>query len=373
MAPVYFALKSRQTFSVSVCSSGQHTTLLQTALMDFGIRPQHELELMGRGQNLASLTSRAIEGLDTILDRTGPDMVLVHGDTTTALAASICSFYRKIPVGHVEAGLRTGSLSSPFPEEFNRQAISRIATLNFAPTLQSMENLLNEGVSRESIFLTGNTIVDSIKGMLVEFTSAENSKLIEGINQLVGFEVSSQRFVLVTMHRRENLGSGLRGIFEAVAELAVEFPTVNFVLPLHPNPQVQSTASDSLPDLDNLVKIDPVCYRDFIYLLGNCDFVLTDSGGIQEEAVTLGKNVLIARTNTERPEGLATGLMHIVGTEKSEIVSACRSRLLVSKTTNSLEIVSHAYGDGDASKLIEASISAHFGRAYVGDPVKDQT
>jgi UDP-N-acetylglucosamine 2-epimerase (non-hydrolysing) len=365
MAPVYFALKSHGGFTVSICASGQHADLLQTALLDFGIHPDYQLDLMGQGQTLASLTSKAIEGLDEIISNTQPDLVLVHGDTTTAFTASLCSYYRKIPIAHVEAGLRTGNTYSPFPEEFNRQAISRIAKWHFAPTTKSVENLTNEGIPRKSIVMTGNTVVDAITKILVELNESGNRSFFEKLENLIGFNPKERRFVLITMHRRENLDGNLGKIFEAVSDLAYEFPEVVFLLPLHPNPQVRSVALSALPELQNIKLIEPLGYMDFIFLLGSSDFVLTDSGGIQEEAVTLGVNVLIARVSTERPEGISTGVMKIVGTEKEEIKDACRTKLAGPRNKTAVQVVSHVYGNGTASEQISNVLAEYFESEYL--------
>jgi len=351
MAPVFLELVRLPRFEVKLCATGQHSDLLTLALQDFDLTPDYELELMQHGQGLGSLTSRALEALEVVLKDAQPDVVLVHGDTTTTFTAALASFYGQIPVGHVEAGLRTHDIYSPFPEEFNRQAVSRIARWNFAPTIGAKQNLLKEGIDESRIIVTGNTIVDSIRLLLEGSKDGSLELAWLQIVELLGFDPRNQKTVLITTHRRENLGQGVSNIFQAVLNLAQNHREARFVMPLHPNPKVR-TAASKLSELDNVKIIDPLSYRLFILLLGSSHIVITDSGGIQEEAVTLGKSVLVTRAMTERPEGLVGTNMEIVGSTSEEIEKAGSRELSREKTSSDLRIVSHVYGDGSASRKI---------------------
>lgn len=357
MAPVYLELVRNQRFEVRLCATGQHSDLLALALMDFNLVPDYKLELMEHGQGLSSLTSRALVALEGVLAQAKPDAVLVHGDTTTTLASALAAFYSQIPVGHIEAGLRTKDIYSPFPEEFNRQAVSRIARWNFAPTAGAKKNLTDEGVDERKIIVTGNTIVDSIR-LLVE--ESKNGKLEPSwikLKELLGFDPLIQKTVLVTTHRRENIGKGVSSIFQAVFNLAQTHKEISFVLPLHPNPKIRSAASN-LYELENVKVIDPLSYRLFILLLSSSQFVITDSGGIQEEAVTLGKKVLVTRVMTERPEGLLSANMEIVGLTTEEIENASLRELSRKAKSMDFRIASEVYGDGSASRTISDTLES---------------
>jgi len=357
MAPVYLELMKEPRFEVKLCATGQHSDLLTLALQDFDLTPDYKLELMEHGQGLASLTSRAISGLEGILQEAKPDAVLVHGDTTTTFSAALAAFYAQIPVGHVEAGLRTRDIYSPFPEEFNRQAVSRIARWNFAPTPQAKQNLLSDGVDETRIFVTGNTIVDSIRLLVDESEAGKLEPSWLKLIDILGFDPKGQKAVLITTHRRENLGDGVSNIFKAVLALAKNHEEVKFVLPLHPNPKIRLAASE-LYELENVSVIDPLGYREFMLLLSSSCFVITDSGGIQEEAVTLGKTVLVTRAMTERPEGLVNTNMEIVGSTSDEITTASERELATTKTPPELRIVSEVYGDGRASGRISGRLTS---------------
>ena len=357
MAPVYLQLVKEARFEVQLCATGQHSDLLTLALQDFDLVPDYKLELMEHGQGLGSLTSRAISGLEGVIQNAKPDAVLVHGDTTTTFSAALASFYGHIPVGHVEAGLRTRDIYSPFPEEFNRQAVSRIAKWNFAPTAQARQNLLDEGVDERRIAVTGNTIVDSILLLVEESRTGRLDRSWVGLNKLLGFDPRSQKTVLITTHRRENLGEGVANIFQAVQDLAKSNKAARFVLPLHPNPQVRLAAS-GISELENVSVIDPLGYRNFMLLLSASSLVITDSGGIQEEAVTLGKKVLVTRVATERPEGLLGSNLEIVGSTTEEIVKTSERELANSEIPRGFRIVSEIYGDGRASKQISELLAS---------------
>lgn len=359
MAPVYFELSKNPEFLVQLCATGQHADLLLLALRDFGLTPDFKLDLMEHGQSLGKLTGRAIIGLEDILAQAKPAAVLVHGDTTTTFAAALAAFYAQIPVGHVEAGLRTRNIYSPFPEEFNRQAVSRIAKWNFAPTDQGRLNLIEDGVTEDQITETGNTVVDALR-ILSE--DAKEGRLESSWNELkdvLGFDPSIQKTVLITTHRRENLGSGVESIFEAIQGLSEKFPEAMFVLPLHPNPQIRESAAN-LEKKSNVRVIDPLGYRSFMLLLSTSHLAITDSGGIQEEAVTLGKKVLVARDSTERPEGLASSNMEIVGSSTDEIIRVGSHELEREWFPGGLQIKSHVYGDGRASERISEELRSFF-------------
>jgi UDP-N-acetylglucosamine 2-epimerase (non-hydrolysing) len=359
MAPVYFELSKHPEFIVQLCATGQHSDLLLLALKDFGLTPDYRLDLMEHGQSLGKLTGRAIMGLEEILAHAKPAAVLVHGDTTTTFAAALAAFYAQIPVGHVEAGLRTRNIYSPFPEEFNRQGVSRIAKWNFAPTSQASVNLVEDGVPEKQIIETGNTVVDALRILSEEAKEGRLESSWDELKAMLGFDPSTQKTVLVTTHRRENLGNGVGSIFEAIQGLADKFPEAMFVLPLHPNPQIRLSAVN-LEKQPNVRVIDPLGYRNFMLLLSTSHLTITDSGGIQEEAVTLGKKVLVARDSTERPEGLASTNMEIVGSSKEEILRVGSQQLEREWLPGSLQIESHVYGDGRASERISEALLTFF-------------
>jgi UDP-N-acetylglucosamine 2-epimerase (non-hydrolysing) len=364
MAPVYFELTLQPKFEVLLCASGQHSDLLKLALEDFELSPDYQLELMQHGQSLGSLTSRAITGLERILEEVKPNVVLVHGDTTTTFAAALAAFYAQIPVGHVEAGLRTKDIHSPFPEELNRQAVSRIARWNFAPTAGAKQNLLDEGIDDSRITITGNTIVDSLRILSEDSVGGKLDKhRIELVN-LLGFDPRAEKTVLVTTHRRENLGEGIENIFRAVGNLARADKDSRFVLPLHPNPQVRIAASE-LSFLDNVSIIEPLGYKHFMLLLSSCHFVITDSGGVQEEAVTLGKKVLVARDTSERREGMVGGQIRLIGASTDRLTQAGMQELSKPPRESKFELVSEVFGNGRASSIIQSTLErdlALFGR-----------
>ncbi len=357
MAPVYLELKKHSDFEVLLCATGQHSDLLTIALTDFDLSPDYRLELMRHGQGLAGLTSRALIGLEEIFDDVKPDAVLVHGDTTTTLAASLAAFYAQIPVGHVEAGLRTSDIYSPFPEEFNRQAVARIARWNFAPTEHSKQNLLAEGVADSRIVVTGNTIVDSL-GLIIGRGVVHQIDL--NSDQTNGELVLKPggKFILTTFHRRENLNDGFVEILEGVRRLAESNPTINFVFPMHPNLEVRKRASLVLGSRSNVLLIEPLGYASFISLLARCLFVISDSGGIQEEAVTLGKKLILTRNTTERPEGLDQEGIKMAGTSSHAIQAIGEELLRETDLTVAPQISNNTFGDGQAAKRICAVLQA---------------
>lgn len=347
-------------FETIVCVTGQHREMLDQVLRIFDVTPDYDLNIMKKGQDLYDVTSRVLTGMRDVLDEVKPDVVLVHGDTTTSTAAALAAFYRQIPVGHVEAGLRTHNIYSPWPEEMNRQITGRIATYDFSPTLLSRQNLLDEGVSPDRITVTGNTVIDALQMVVARIKDdpALQSQLSGQLNE-AGYDVTrNRRLVLITGHRRENFGEGFLNICRAIRDLAAKYPDVDFVYPMHLNPNVRKPIheifGERLQDLGNLFFIEPLEYLEFVFLMEKCTLVLTDSGGIQEEAPGLGKPVLVMRDTTERPEALEAGTVKLVGTDYGLITGEV-SRLLDDRTAYTA--MSHAvnpYGDGKAcSRIVE--------------------
>ena len=347
-------------FETVVCVTGQHREMLDQVLRIFEVVPDHDLNIMKKGQDLYDITARVLTGMRDVLDEVRPDVVLVHGDTTTSTAAALAAFYRQIPVGHVEAGLRTHNIYSPWPEEMNRQITGRIATYDFSPTPLSRQNLLEEGVSPDKITVTGNTVIDALQMVVarIKGDAVLQAKLADNLFAS-GFDVAhDRRLVLITGHRRENFGEGFINICLAIRDLAAKYPDVDFVYPMHLNPNVRGPIHEifgaNLENLGNLYFIEPLEYLDFVYLMEKSTLVLTDSGGIQEEAPGLGKPVLVMRNTTERPEALDAGTVKLVGTDYDLIVGEV-SRLL--DDTDAYDAMSHAvnpYGDGKAcARIVE--------------------
>ena len=359
--------KYPKDFETIVCVSGQHREMLDQVLQIFDVKPDYDLNIMKQGQDLYDVTARVLIGMRDILDTVKPDVVLVHGDTTNSTAAALAAFYRQIPVGHVEAGLRTHNIYSPWPEEMNRQITGRIATYDFSPTPLSRQNLLDEGVLPEKIMVTGNTVIDALH-WVVKRINGDDALQMQLAMELMeaGYNVSrldssnscdeTKRLVLITGHRRENFGTGFINICTAIRDLSKKYPNVDFVYPMHLNPNVRKPIhqvfGERLKDLGNLFFIEPLDYLDFVYLMNKSCIVLTDSGGIQEEAPGLGKPVLVMRNTTERPEALDAGTVKLVGTDYDKIVDEV-SLLLDDKSA--YETMSHAvnpYGDGQACPRI---------------------
>ena len=348
--------KHPESFETVVCVTGQHREMLDQVLQIFDVKPDFDLNIMKQGQDLYDVTARVLTGMRDVLDKVNPDVVLVHGDTTTSMAAAMAAFYRQIPVGHVEAGLRTHNLYSPWPEEMNRQVTGRIAEYDFAPTPLSRQNLLDEGVSEEKITVTGNTVIDALHWVVKKIQ--DDSVLSEELRRKLGKEGYNtdreRRLVLITGHRRENFGEGFISMCTAIRDLARKYPEVDFVYPMHLNPNVRKPIRQVFGEekRDNLFFIEPLDYLDFVYLMSRSYIVLTDSGGIQEEAPGLGKPVLVMRDTTERPEALDAGTVRLVGTDY-DIIMGEVSALLDDK--NHYETMSHAinpYGDGKACPRI---------------------
>lgn len=359
MAPVIHALQgSPSDISLDICTTGQHMQLINPMLEWFGINPSVDLRLMAPGQTLARLTSSIISATAAHYEQSRPDLVLVHGDTTTASAAATSAFLAGIPIGHVEAGLRTHDLRSPFPEEFNRQSISRVSSLHFAPTDRARENLIAEGVSGSAVRVTGNTVIDSL--FWTHDKIRANESLLQDLNErlqaALGFDPSAERFVLVTGHRRENFGDGFEQICSALRDLAQAYSTVRFVYPVHLNPQVLEPVHKYLSGIANVHLVNPLDYQSFTLLMTKTYFILTDSGGIQEEAPTFGKPVLIMRSQTERPEALAAGTALLVGSSRSDIYDKVAWLLEDNTQYESMSSRVNPFGDGMASHRILAAI-----------------
>jgi UDP-N-acetylglucosamine 2-epimerase (non-hydrolysing) len=360
MAPVVLALQAQpEVFDVSVCSTGQHTTMLDGAMAAFGLKPDVELGVMRPGQSLASLTSRLLLALDDYFEEACPDLVLVHGDTTSAMAGALAAFYRQIEVGHVEAGLRTGNLLSPFPEEYNRRSVAIATRYHFAPTSAARANLEREGVAPESIVVTGNTVIDALLFTIraLESRPEEIARLRGRLIPQVGFDIEATPFVLITAHRRENFGAGLDNICFSIHELAKANPNVHFVYPVHMNPKVKHVVESKLADVPNVVLIPPQDYKDFAWLLRNCLLVLTDSGGIQEEAPALGKPVLVMRDTSERPEAIEAGTAKLVSTDPCKVIQETQTLISDKVAYDVMARAVNPFGDGRAAERVAAYLA----------------
>ena len=357
MAPLVKKLEKERVFESKICVTAQHREMLDQVLALFDIQPNYDLNIMKPNQDLYDITSDILQGIKKILEDFKPDLILVHGDTTTTFATTLAAFYKKIDIGHVEAGLRTGNIYSPWPEEANRKLTGALAKYHFAPTKTAKENLLKEGIKEENIIITGNTVIDALFLALEKVKQDENleQQIITQINSQINnseFSILHSQFVLITGHRRENFGEGFINICEAIKDLAIKYPEVNFIYPVHLNPNVRKPVNEILSRLDNVFLIEPLDYLPFIYLMSKSYLILTDSGGIQEEAPSLGKPVLVMRNTTERPEAVEAGTVKLVGTDKEKIIREV-SKLIEDK--NEYDKMSKAinpYGDGKASQKI---------------------
>ena len=353
--------KNTTDFETIVCVTGQHREMLDQVLQIFDIIPDYDLAIMKQGQDLYDVTARVLVGMRDVLKTVQPDIVLVHGDTTTSTAAALAAFYQQIPVGHVEAGLRTYNIYSPWPEEMNRQMTGRLATYHFAPTALSKQHLLQEGVKEESIVVTGNTVIDALY-MVVDKIKQDCSlnEELKGILKTVGYDVTrlqdGKKLVLITGHRRENFGDGFISMCQAIKTLSEKYPEVDFVYPMHLNPNVRKPIhevfGDDLSVLDNMFFIEPLEYLSFVYLMEKASIVLTDSGGIQEEAPGLGKPVLVMRDTTERPEALEAGTVKLVGTDYDRIINEVSTLLENKDYYERMSQAVNPYGDGLACSRI---------------------
>jgi UDP-N-acetylglucosamine 2-epimerase (non-hydrolysing) len=355
LAPVIIELKKHSgLFNVVVIATAQHRQMMDQVLKVFRIKTRHDLNIMKPRQSLAALTARAVTALDRVLAEEKPDMVLVQGDTSTTFVGSLAAFYQGIPVGHVEAGLRTHDRHRPFPEEINRRLTGGIAELHFVPTATAKRALLREGVSADSILVTGNSGIDALKFAVKQAHRFSRQVLSDVVRRY-------ERIVLVTMHRRENLGKPMRGVARAIRQLAAMFPDVGFVLPVHRNPVVRETIRPILSSRRNIHLTEPLDYLDFVHLMARCHVILTDSGGVQEEGPALGKPVLVMREVTERPEAIRAGTVKLVGLDEKHIVRAARLLLTSRAAYRKMATAVSPYGDGHASQRIVPAVSRYLG------------
>ena len=358
MAPLVKALqKDTEHFETRVCVTEQHRQMLDQVLEVFGITPEYDLNIMAPNQDLYDITAKVLLGLREVLKDFRPDTVLVHGDTTTSMAASLAAFYMQIPVGHVEAGLRTYNMLSPWPEEMNRQVTDRICTYYFAPTEQSRANLLQENIDAKKIFITGNTVIDALLMAvdIISTTAGVKEKMAKELQEK-GYTVGDREYILVTGHRRENFGDGFLHICKAIKELAALHPEMDIVYPVHLNPNVQKPVYELLSGLSNVYLISPLDYLPFIYAMQHSTLLLTDSGGVQEEAPSLGKPVLVMRDTTERPEAVEAGTVKLVGTDAEAIVSNVTALLQDKEMYKRMSETHNPYGDGQACERIIAAL-----------------
>lgn len=351
MAPLIKELaRYPEKFDSIVTVSAQHRQMLDQVLVDFQITPNHDLDIMKAGQTLADITSAVLTKLTEVLENEKPDIVLVHGDTTTSFAAALAAFYQQIPIGHVEAGLRTWEKYSPFPEELNRQLVDGLADIYFAPTLESKENLLKEHREEDHIYVTGNTAIDA---MNYTIDKEYKNKVLDNITE-------GHRLVLLTMHRRENLGKPMEDVFKAVRQMVEETEDIEVIFPMHKNPKVRQVAKDYLADIDRVHLIEPLDVKDFQNFAARSYLILTDSGGVQEEAPSLGVPVLVLRDTTERPEGIKAGTLKLVGTDEKTVYTSMKELLSDETAYKKMAHAQNPYGDGKASQRIVESIAYEF-------------
>ncbi len=348
MCPLVNELKSRKSFETVVCVTGQHRQMLDQVLKAFNVEPEYDLSIMKDKQTLFDVTTNILNRIKEVLEKEKPDVVLVHGDTTTTFTTALACFYLQIPVGHVEAGLRTYNIYSPYPEEFNRQAVGIMARFNFAPTEVSKGNLLREGKSEDTIFVTGNTAIDALKTTVRDDYENEHLKWAE-----------DSRLIMLTAHRRENLGEPMHHMFRAIRRIVDETPDIKVIYPIHMNPVVRKAADEELGDDDRIRIIEPLDVLDFHNFLSRSYLILTDSGGIQEEAPSLGKPVLVMRDTTERPEGIKAGTLKLVGTNEETIYNEFKKLLTSKEEYDKMSKASNPYGDGFACRRIADILEKH--------------
>lgn len=362
LASLLRVLRHTSQFEVKVCVTGQHREMLDHALKLFDIRPDYDLDLMRPNQDLASITTGVLNGLNNLFNEIAPDYVIVHGDTTTAMAASLAAFYRQIPVAHVEAGLRTGNMMSPWPEEANRRIISLLASLNFAPTKQARKNLIHEQVDPLKIITTGNTVIDTL--LMVKKEIEQDHSLQQQCLAQFPFLDPGKKLILVTGHRRESFGIKFKNFCNALRALALRHADIQIVYPVHLNPQVKTPVHNALQNLPNVFLLEPLDYRPFVYLMSRAYLIITDSGGIQEEAPSLGKPVLVVRDTTERPEAIEAGTARLVGTDTDVVVAAVENLLYDQGDYSRMAQAHNPFGDGKACvRIAEALIAELQGRS----------
>ena len=352
MAPLVKELEKCKEINSLVCVTAQHREMLDQVLKTFDIHPDYDLNLMKQGQTLSEITSRVLMGLEEVIKDCNPDMILVHGDTSTAFAGALAAFYNQVSIGHVEAGLRTYDKYSPFPEEMNRQMVDCMTDMYFAPTILSKDNLLKQNINEKKIYVTGNTVIDAMKTTVNEDYSHPELDWVQ----------DNDKLILLTAHRRENLGEPMRNIFKAIRRIVLEYPDVKVLYPIHKNPKVREIASEIFAGIDRVRLIEPLDVFDFHNFQNKSYIIMTDSGGVQEEAPSLGKPVLVLRDTTERPEGIAAGTLKLTGTDE-EVIYKEAKRLLEDKDEyNRMSKASNPYGDGHASERIADAIIAYFNK-----------
>ena len=359
MTPVYHELKENNDhFETSVCVSAQHREMLDQITALFEINIDYDLNLMKKDQSLSEVTTGVLAGISSVIQEAQPDIILVHGDTTTTFATSLAAFYHKVRLCHVEAGLRTYDISAPFPEEFNRQAVSRLATLHFAPTASSRANLIAEGVEPENIIVTGNTAIDTLHRFIrtLETDPSREKLLLDKLFGLLGFDIKSQDYILVTGHRRENFGEGINNICNAIKRIINQWPKLKVIYPVHLNPNINDPVKEALGDEENVFLLQPLNYDLFVMLIRFCKLIISDSGGIQEEAPSLNKPTLVTRRRTERSEGINEGMSFLVGTDEENICKLVKKLYRNSDFDGHVKNQPNPYGDGNAAKRIIESL-----------------
>ncbi len=358
MAPLVKTIEKKNNIDLKVCVTGQHRQMLDQILHIFDIKPDYDLDIMREDQDLYDITLKILYGMKNVLNDFKPDIVLVHGDTTTASMVALSAFYKKITIAHIEAGLRTYNLYNPWPEEANRQIVGVLSNIHFAPTMKSAENLTREGKDKKNIFITGNTVIDALFYVLKKIDNSLEfrTRIINSIKKQ--YKIKNERkFILVTGHRRENFGEGFLQICEALKAIAIDNPDLDIVYPVHLNPNVQKPVKTFLSNISNIYLINPLKYEEFIYLMSNCHFIITDSGGVQEEAPSLGKPILVMRETTERPEAIEAGTVKLVGTCKDSIVREAQELIDNKDKYEKMSKACNPYGDGRAcEKIIEILI-----------------
>ncbi|PAB58305.1 non-hydrolyzing UDP-N-acetylglucosamine 2-epimerase [Anaeromicrobium sediminis] len=352
MAPLVKEIEKEESMESIVCVTAQHREMLDQVLELFSIKPDYDLNIMKPGQSLTQITARALEGLDNVIKEAKPDIILVHGDTTTTLAGSLAAFYHKVKIGHVEAGLRSGNKYSPYPEEMNRTLAGNLADMHFCPTKGNEHNLLNERI-KGNIYLTGNTVIDALFKVIKEDYVFEN----EVLNNI---DYKNKKTILLTCHRRENLGQPMEDIFSAIKDVVQEIENVEVIFPVHLNPKVRDLANSILGQVPRVNLIEPLDYEPFANLINKCDLILTDSGGIQEEAPALGKPVLVLRTETERPEAVDAGTVKMAGVERNRVYEMTKKLLEDNEAYKEMANAVNPYGDGNACKRIVEAIKEYF-------------
>lgn len=350
MAPLVKELEKRKEIESLVCVTAQHREMLDQVLETFEIKPDYDLNIMKPGQTLGDITTRALTGLEEVIKECKPDIVLVHGDTTTTFAGALAAFYNQVAIGHVEAGLRTNDKYSPYPEEMNRQMVDCMTDMYFAPTKLSKQNLISENIDASKIYVTGNTAIDAMSTTIKDDYN----------NEYLNWVKENEKLILVTAHRRENLGDPMRNIFKAIKRIVNEFNDVKVIYPIHMNPKVRSVANEVFADCDKVKLIEPLEVIDFHNFINKCYMIMSDSGGVQEEAPSLGKPVLVLRDTTERPEGIEAGTLKLVGTDEETIYKEAKKLLTDKKEYEKMSHASNPYGDGLASKRIVDAIIAQF-------------